>query len=123
VLGFPAFLGRHSTRTEHAGHVSTSHLDCAHRRCFTSWVIFYGLATWECQSVEEFFLTREEAEDGGLTRLGDRANQQERTGQRQYEFRCQHVSSDAEVTQRITRGAVATRKNRVEPGSPGVSDG
>jgi hypothetical protein len=25
-------------------------------------VIFYGLATWECQSVEEFFLTRGEAE-------------------------------------------------------------
>jgi hypothetical protein len=32
-------------------------------RCFTSYVIFYGLATWERQSVEEFFLTREEAED------------------------------------------------------------
>jgi hypothetical protein len=26
-------------------------------------VIFYGLATWEGRSVEEFFLTREEAED------------------------------------------------------------
>jgi hypothetical protein len=25
-------------------------------------VIFYGLATWQSQSVEEFFLTREEAE-------------------------------------------------------------
>jgi hypothetical protein len=26
-------------------------------------VIFYGLATWQCQSVEEFFLTREEADE------------------------------------------------------------
>jgi hypothetical protein len=26
-------------------------------------VIFYGLATWQCQSVEEFFLTREAAEE------------------------------------------------------------
>jgi hypothetical protein len=25
-------------------------------------MVFYGLATWQCQSVEEFFLTREEAE-------------------------------------------------------------
>ncbi len=25
-------------------------------------MIFYGLATWQCQSVEEFFLSREEAE-------------------------------------------------------------
>jgi hypothetical protein len=25
-------------------------------------LIFYGLATWECQSVEDFFLSREEAE-------------------------------------------------------------
>ncbi len=26
-------------------------------------MIFYGLATWEGQSVEEFFLTREEADE------------------------------------------------------------
>jgi hypothetical protein len=26
-------------------------------------VIFYGLACWDCQSVEDFFLTREEAEE------------------------------------------------------------
>ncbi len=26
-------------------------------------MIFYRLATWECQSVEEFFLAREQAEE------------------------------------------------------------
>ena len=31
--------------------------------CFTGCVIFYGLACWDCQSVEDFFLTREGAGD------------------------------------------------------------
>jgi hypothetical protein len=34
----------------------------AGRRCFTSLVIFDGLASWDCQCVEDLFLTREEAE-------------------------------------------------------------
>ena len=34
-------------------------------------MIFYGLATWEGQSVEEFFLTRDEAEACLLRVLAD----------------------------------------------------
>jgi hypothetical protein len=42
---------------------SSSHLDSATPRCFSACVIFYGLATWDAQRVEDFFLTREEAEE------------------------------------------------------------
>lgn len=46
------------------GGVSISANSTKHRPpCFTHDMIFYGLATFECQSVEEFFLTREEAEE------------------------------------------------------------
>jgi hypothetical protein len=45
------------------GHVSKCHLDRAVAAGSPRGVIFYGLACWDCQSVEDFFLTREEAEE------------------------------------------------------------
>jgi len=44
-------------------HVANGHLDREVGCCLTSWVIFYGLACWDCRSVEDFFLTRSEADD------------------------------------------------------------
>jgi hypothetical protein len=38
------------------------HLDHRPAVCFTAPVVFYGLVTWQTQSVVDFYLTREEAE-------------------------------------------------------------
>jgi hypothetical protein len=46
-----------------AGHVSKKHLDRAPGSLLHFRRDLLRLATWKCQSVEEFFLTREEAED------------------------------------------------------------
>jgi hypothetical protein len=60
-------------------------------------VIFYGLATWQTQSVEDFFLTREEAEATLRDVLADGPDWQETVGLVRLDF-----SGAEPVVERLT---------------------